>query len=376
MTEAPDRRPDALPAAARRRASSGSSTRSATSSTSACSPGRGRARRPATSTFRLVPRLPVARRSARSTRRCRSASRASSRRFRPDAVTPRARTRRSRWSPAAPRAPERSADRRAARRLAHVRRGSTARRFAERWRRSPTASRRGRCAARTPCGRSRRTRPASSREAGVEPAADVHRLHRPRARSRTRRLRRCRRRREALFVGVLERYKNVEGLAAAWRLVAAWMPEARLRIVGDGHRRDVVEDPRRASSPSGSRGRRRCRRRASSTRSTPRRLLLLPVARGGTPRIVLEAFCRGRAVVGGRVGGIPDLVEDGVNGLLVDPDDVEAARRGARARALESRARRAAGTSGARTCGDRSCSRPSSTRERMRELVERAVTAR
>ena len=46
---------------------------------------------------------------------------------------------------------------------------------------------------------------------------------------------------EALFVGVLERYKNVESLAAAWRIVAAWMPEARLRIVGDGHRRDVVK---------------------------------------------------------------------------------------------------------------------------------------
>jgi glycosyltransferase involved in cell wall biosynthesis len=38
---------------------------------------------------------------------------------------------------------------------------------------------------------------------------------------------------------------------------------------------------------------------------------------------VLEAFCRGRAVVGGRVGGVPDVVEDGVNGVLVDPDDVE-----------------------------------------------------
>jgi glycosyltransferase involved in cell wall biosynthesis len=36
---------------------------------------------------------------------------------------------------------------------------------------------------------------------------------------------------------------------------------------------------------------------------------------------VIEAFCRGRAVIGSRVGGIPDLVEDGVNGLLVEPGD-------------------------------------------------------
>jgi glycosyltransferase involved in cell wall biosynthesis len=36
---------------------------------------------------------------------------------------------------------------------------------------------------------------------------------------------------------------------------------------------------------------------------------------------VIEAFCRRRAVIGSRVGGIPDLVEDGVNGLLVAPGD-------------------------------------------------------
>ena len=38
-------------------------------------------------------------------------------------------------------------------------------------------------------------------------------------------------------------------------------------------------------------------------------------------RVVVEAFCRGRAVIGSRVGGIPDLVEDGANGLLVEPGD-------------------------------------------------------
>jgi rhamnosyl/mannosyltransferase len=40
--------------------------------------------------------------------------------------------------------------------------------------------------------------------------------------------------------------------------------------------------------------------------------------------VVVEAFCRGRAVVGSRVGGIPDIVEDGRTGILVPPDDADA----------------------------------------------------
>jgi glycosyltransferase involved in cell wall biosynthesis len=49
--------------------------------------------------------------------------------------------------------------------------------------------------------------------------------------------------------------------------------------------------------------------------------LVLPSQSEGLPRIVMEAFCRGRAVVATRVGGVPDLVRDGENGLLVDRGD-------------------------------------------------------
>ena len=49
-------------------------------------------------------------------------------------------------------------------------------------------------------------------------------------------------------------------------------------------------------------------------------LLLLASRSEGTPRVVLEALCRGRAVVGARAGGIPDVVWPDETGLLVDPE--------------------------------------------------------
>ena len=55
----------------------------------------------------------------------------------------------------------------------------------------------------------------------------------------------------ALFVGVLEAYKNIDGLADAWRRVAREVPEARLVILGEGSRRDVVDEPGRGLARAG-----------------------------------------------------------------------------------------------------------------------------
>lgn len=42
------------------------------------------------------------------------------------------------------------------------------------------------------------------------------------------------------------------------------------------------------------------------------------------PQVVLEAFAAGIPVMGSNLGGIAELVENGVNGLLIGPDDIPA----------------------------------------------------
>jgi glycosyltransferase involved in cell wall biosynthesis len=127
----------------------------------------------------------------------------------------------------------------------------------------------------------------------------------------------------ALFVGVLEHYKGIDELADAWRLVAEKLPGATLHLVGKGTRCAVVEQlvaelPERTEWTE-----------SLATEGVARALdeatvLVLPSRSEGMGRVLVEAFCRGRAVVASRVGGIVDLVRDSENGLLVPQQDPQA----------------------------------------------------
>jgi len=122
---------------------------------------------------------------------------------------------------------------------------------------------------------------------------------------------------QALFVGVLERYKNVDGLVAAWRAAAAQLPEARLRIVGDGPLRPLVERLC-AELPEQTRWDLQLDARGVAQALDESSVLVLPSRSEGLPRVAIEALCRGRPVLGTPVGGVPDLIEDGVNGFLLE----------------------------------------------------------
>jgi glycosyltransferase involved in cell wall biosynthesis len=128
---------------------------------------------------------------------------------------------------------------------------------------------------------------------------------------------------QALFIGVLERYKNVDGLGDAWRLAAPHLPDAHLRLVGAGTLRGTVEQLVR-DVPGQTSWDERLTQPEVSQALDEATALVLPSRSEGMGRVIVEAFCRARPVVATRVGGIPDLVQDGTNGLLVEPGDTRA----------------------------------------------------
>ena len=55
-------------------------------------------------------------------------------------------------------------------------------------------------------------------------------------------------------------------------------------------------------------------------------LLLIPSRSEGLPVVAVQALAHGLAIVGSRVGGLGELIDEGVNGFGCEPDDVEGFR--------------------------------------------------
>ena len=127
----------------------------------------------------------------------------------------------------------------------------------------------------------------------------------------------------AVFVGMLEAYKNIDGLAAAWRRVVQTIPDARLVIVGKGKRKHVVDDLLR-DLPGQVEYHAWLLPNEIASKLDEATLLVLPSWPEGLGRVIIEAFARGRGVVATGAGGVLDLVDNGVEGILIAPADTDA----------------------------------------------------
>jgi glycosyltransferase involved in cell wall biosynthesis len=169
----------------------------------------------------------------------------------------------------------------------------------------------------------------------------------------------------ALFVGVLELYKNVDGLARVWRLAAPRVPDARLRIVGRGTQRAVVEQLVRDLPQQTSWTERLTQEEVARTLDDAT-CLVLPSRSEGLGRVLIEAFLRARPAVAMGIGGITDVVEDGVSGLLVQSDEELA---DALVRLLTDRELAERLAAGSHESGGRWITSPDEFAERLAELV-------
>jgi glycosyltransferase involved in cell wall biosynthesis len=127
-----------------------------------------------------------------------------------------------------------------------------------------------------------------------------------------------------LFAGRLDHVKGVDLLLKAWSKVSPRFPSTPLRIVGSGDQQQQLEalagDLGIASSVQflGRKSQHDLRQLYRQAK-----VVVLPSRREGLPLTLLEAGACGAICVGSRTLGIPEIIEDGVNGYVVDAEQPE-----------------------------------------------------
>jgi glycosyltransferase involved in cell wall biosynthesis len=131
--------------------------------------------------------------------------------------------------------------------------------------------------------------------------------------------------RTVMFVGRLAYQKGVDVLLRAWRIVQEQLPgyeQTRLAIVGAGPRQAQLEQLARTLDIADNvefLG----LQRDVATWLGQGDLAVIPSRWEGMPNALLEAMACGVACVATRVSGSEDLIQNGYNGLLVEPEDHE-----------------------------------------------------
>jgi glycosyltransferase involved in cell wall biosynthesis len=128
---------------------------------------------------------------------------------------------------------------------------------------------------------------------------------------------------DAPLVGVVGRLVPIKGVDAfidAAAQIRRSLPAAQFVIVGDGPLRPGLERRAREAGLAGQVHFLGWRRDLEEL-YPDLDLIMLTSLNEGTPVSIIEAMAAGRAVVATRVGGVVDVVEDGVTGVLVPPRD-------------------------------------------------------
>ena len=128
---------------------------------------------------------------------------------------------------------------------------------------------------------------------------------------------------QVLYVGNLKKEKGVLELVAAFEQLLERHSQAKLVYAGAGECFDEIEALLKQKNLDQSvdllGSVNHCDLPQLMGRAT---MIVLPSYNEGVPNVLLEAMASGKPVVATRVGGIPEIVEEGVTGILCAPKNI------------------------------------------------------
>jgi len=125
-----------------------------------------------------------------------------------------------------------------------------------------------------------------------------------------------------LFLGKICAKKGAWDLLEAAACVKKHIPNVRVMFAGNGEMNELNTRAAALGIESAVDVRGWIEGRAKMQMMAECAVVVLPSYTEGLPMTVLEAMATGAPIVATKVGGIPDVVEDGVDGLLVEPGDI------------------------------------------------------
>jgi glycosyltransferase involved in cell wall biosynthesis len=131
-----------------------------------------------------------------------------------------------------------------------------------------------------------------------------------------------------LYCGLIGKPKGVHHLVYSFARIAPYFPQVQLIIAGRAENDFYMNELKSSIARANLTERVLFRDEASQTEvaewMAEASMFVLPSLSEGLPRVALEAMATGTPVIASRVGGIPELIQDGETGFLIPPGDEDA----------------------------------------------------
>jgi glycosyltransferase involved in cell wall biosynthesis len=130
---------------------------------------------------------------------------------------------------------------------------------------------------------------------------------------------------DIVYAGVLIPLKGIHHLLNAFRRISTDFPRARLVVIGRAEHKEYSAELKTKAQELGLGDRvvftGEIPQAELAARMRGAKVFVLPSYSEGLPRVIVEAMVAGLPVIASRVGGIPEILQEGVHGFLTKPGD-------------------------------------------------------